>query len=412
MTESERPAGLDHEPASARETLVAQWLQRAVPEPPALPGLFDQVAARVGRRARRRRVGVGFGTVAVAAGTALALALGGLPGMLHLGRDGDVVADPSSSAADHGSPGGGTGTAPVPTAEANSRLARAEAQRLLALAPTPPGLAGPLAEVPAELGELGPVVRFGVVRLTQTWRVERSEVVTRHWLRQHPPADMIEDFQNTATDSGVVVQSVGYRLALTGDLAAALASARLVVYQMALSPQASAMRVDVEVVWLDPTPWPDDAVHPLRLTTQDVALACPKTLRDTDSVSNPGATGAGLDRALLPAATPTGAVVCAYSGWPGGISPRRTVLGGTAATQLAEAVRRIPLAHPAFRSSPSCASMLTTMIVVLRYPGRPDVDLWLLSGGCANTRNGVIKADAAPAIDLQQWAPIPLTPVG
>jgi hypothetical protein len=75
------------------------------------------------------------------------------------------------------------------------------------------------------------------------------------------------------------------------------------------------------------------------------------------------------------------------------LSGSRT-LESAAAARFAAAVAHLSLAHPRYASPHVVHCPLddgSTAIVVLAYPGRPDVDLWLDTSGCRGMRNGFIS---------------------
>lgn len=104
--------------------------------------------------------------------------------------------------------------------------------------------------------------------------------------------------------------------------------------------------------------------------------------------------GTDLDDHLAPADKPNAGLLCAYAGGNG--KPPRTlslerVLTAAEATRIAEAAHRVTRSH--YDAPHSCAMMDgSATVLVLGYPNRPAVNLWLPSASCQGTSNGHIVA--------------------
>lgn len=163
------------------------------------------------------------------------------------------------------------------------------------------------------------------------------------------------------------------------------------------------IRADGMGYWIDPRPIRDSAPGPrLRVT---VSGGCPGSDKNIVGVRNPGS---GLDRALLPAGSPTSALICAY----GGLNPPHefsvlppVLLSATQARKLAREARRIPLGHTdgAERFCPADVGLFD--VIAFHYVGRPDVDLGLRPSGCQTIANGHIVAEGG--LDLHQYVTQP-----
>jgi hypothetical protein len=161
------------------------------------------------------------------------------------------------------------------------------------------------------------------------------------------------------------------------------------------------IRADGMAVWLDPKPLRDTRTGKrLRVT---VAGGCPGN--DIGAVDVRRADGADHDLGtrLLPAASPTLALICDYSGSyddPARHLVRIRRLDATAAGRLARSVGRLPLGHPVdeVMHCPYSDGMAT--VIAISYRGRPDVDLWQDRNGCAFITNGAIVARIASETTL------------
>jgi hypothetical protein len=152
---------------------------------------------------------------------------------------------------------------------------------------------------------------------------------------------------------------------------------------------ASTIRIDAVLVWLDPRPVPGrPGAHPVRVT---VAGGCPPTDRGVTGVANPGAR---LTRRLLKPGPPTAGLRCRYDGLNG--HPWHLVaamrLTAPAARQAARSMARMPLSHPDGEVVNCPMDDGSAEVLALAYPGRPDVDLWIRLNGCGGVSNGYLTA--------------------
>jgi hypothetical protein len=105
----------------------------------------------------------------------------------------------------------------------------------------------------------------------------------------------------------------------------------------------------------------------------------------------------GLGSRLLPAAAPTAALICDYSGM--NTHPARHLLRARrldihGAQRLATAVGGLALGHPVGEVMHCPFADGTGTVLAFSYDGRPDVDLWLDRNGCAYVSNGRIMTRA------------------
>jgi len=161
--------------------------------------------------------------------------------------------------------------------------------------------------------------------------------------------------------------------------------------QVGLAPTANGtlVRTDGVGVWLDPRPWPDTARGArLRVT---VSSGCPRGDRRIVGVRNPARLRPTLRTALLPAARPTAALLCTYTGMNAAhpwTLVRHRLLSGPAAREVADRVHRLPLAHPVGGVTSCPADTGQAVVLAFGYRGRPDVDLWYQPTGCGSIANG------------------------
>jgi hypothetical protein len=107
-------------------------------------------------------------------------------------------------------------------------------------------------------------------------------------------------------------------------------------------------------------------------------------------VSNPDA---GLTDGLLPAGRPTGGLRCQYDdkdGRPWHLASA-TKLTAAAARQQAASMSALPVGHTLGGVASCGLDDGGTVILVLAYPGRSDIDLWDI-GSCGGVSNGYIIA--------------------
>ena len=212
-------------------------------------------------------------------------------------------------------------------------------------------------------------------------------VAARKWLAAHPPRGLPSDGgANGEQSAGVTIYGTSYR----APASQAWASADLEISVAPDGPDATAIRVDALIVWLDPRPLKSGpGAHPIRVT---VAGGCPATDQGVTGVTNPGPS---LTQQLLPSGQPTAGLRCRYAGGNGHPSwhlVAATRLAGPAARQAAGPMARLRLSH----ADPAVARCLppadgSAEVLALAYPGRPDVDLFQLAG-CGGVSNGYISA--------------------
>lgn len=284
----------------------------------------------------------------------------------------------------------------------NRRAAVDEAHRLLLLAKLPPGATRTASVPPALAGgpALGTPGVSSLVVQTQYWRVPMSFDRAQAWLEAHPPQGLKSAGSSSGGGASPSDMTTGY--GYTAPSTAQLQSPELEVGVAYVGPSVSAIRVDAVVIWTDPRPWPDNAAGKRIHVT--VAEGCPARVAGVVGVTNPGA---GLTGSLLPAGSPTAALVCRYNGsdGPSGSLPasqwqklaHQARLTATGAEELARVVAAAPISRTivpgggAFGPAALCPmDDGAVAVVAFSYPGRPDVDLWAQLSGCAVVGNGFI----------------------
>jgi hypothetical protein len=271
------------------------------------------------------------------------------------------------------------------TVAGNLAASRAEAARLLALARVPRG-AEPLARPPRSLAgpALGQPGVSSLVDRVMTWRVRLPFPAAQSWLSAHPPRGLPGDGSAQSSDQGVPgLAGYSYR----GPASPAWQSAELEIGTAPAGRGASVIRADAVIVWLDPRPVRSGpGRYPIRVT---VSSGCPPTDAGVSGVANPGG---GLSERLLPLGQPSAGLRCRYDGLNGHpwhlVNAQRLTV--SAARQVARSMARLPLAHPDGGVTMCPMDDESAEVLVLAYPGRPDVDLWVKLNGCGGVFNGHI----------------------
>jgi hypothetical protein len=275
------------------------------------------------------------------------------------------------------------------TAGQNRALTQAEAQRLLRLAPLPRGATPTRTDTGKLAGPaLGTPNTSSLIDLHRFVRVSMPMSAAWGYVMAHPPAGLTDSGTGSSGTTGGAVTSEGigwnepdraYATGLERDVS------------LASVPGGTLIRADGMGEWIDPRPIKDTASgHRVRVT---VAGGCPAGDRGVVGVSNPGS---GLSDALLPAAPPTAALICAY----GGLNPphvfglfKRVRLPVGEARRLAQQARRLPLGHidGDVTSCPEDSALFD--VIAFSYAGSPDVDLGYKASGCQSIGNGHILLD-------------------
>ncbi len=275
-----------------------------------------------------------------------------------------------------------------PTLAGNRNLARREARRLMTRAVVPSG-ATPVQTAPPSLpGPAGGTdSATSVVDISRYWQLPMTLAKATAWLVAHPPRGLHRDGSMSGSLRGVP-QSAGDTYTGTRNAAWASAELETEVGVGAAGTSDSVLRVDADVVWLDPVPLPDDtAGSRLRVT---VAGGCPASNRSDVGVQN---SGRDLRTRLLPAAARAAGIECFYQGLNGHpfTLRKQVVLGPAAARSVSAAIAILPLSH-VIGGMLNCPMDDESMeIVALSYRGRPDVDLWKKLNGCVTVANGYIE---------------------
>ena len=183
---------------------------------------------------------------------------------------------------------------------------------------------------------------------TQYWRAPVPFDQAQAWLEAHPPLGLKPAGTSSGGGPSPSDMTVGY--GYTAPSTAQLQSPELEVGAAYLGLSSSAIRVDAVVIWTDPRPWPDNTAG--KRIHVSVAQGCPASVVGVVGVANPGA---ALTASLLPAGSPTAALVCRFNGsdGPSGSLPapqwkklaHRARLSTTGATELARVVAAAPISR-------------------------------------------------------------------
>jgi hypothetical protein len=289
-----------------------------------------------------------------------------------------------------GRDGGPTGAAvAVPSA-------RAEAIRLLDLAPVPPGGAT-LHSPPAGLdGPLtGTPMVDSLIDLSRSWRVPMPLDQAEAWVSAHRPAGL--------TQGSLSPGSTSWGISWHEPDGELWEDAQLAVSLVADGPTVTTMRADGMTVGLDPHPLADRA--PGARLHATVAGGCPASARGDVGVAAPEAPE--LRQRLLPQGAPTAGLVCVY-GDGRGASLALTAqhrLDAATAGRVATQVDAVKLAHPVGGQESCPSGRFVDLVVALSYPGRPDAGLWYEPTGCSSVANGAILAGPAVLPALAPYVP-------
>jgi hypothetical protein len=275
-----------------------------------------------------------------------------------------------------------------PSVEANEAAAQQEARRLLTLARVPPGAVDLSTPPPALTGPPMLSTVETAATAARYWLVHLPYAGALDWVRSHPPNGLTGFSSFTGGPGPALSAGFGYSEPDTD----AWTNAWLQVGVAPLSVSTSAIAATTQVVWLDPRPLPDTLAGPRMSLT--VGGGCPAGDADIVGVRN---TRADLTDRLVPAADPTGGLICRYDGLNGTrfrlTAGRR--LGAPAAAQVARALRALPLSHSQTAMLQPCPFQDGRAVAIaLSYPGQPDVAIWWSASGCQRVANGVITAAA------------------
>lgn len=257
------------------------------------------------------------------------------------------------------------------------------ARRLLGYAVIPPG-AREQTQQPAALAfpPLGLPNAQTYADVAKYFRVPLAIDDAAAFVRSHPPAG----FTEAGSVEGGSNHTIGY--AWDGPNGDPSADGQLSMELAPLNSSSSYLRVDGGETFTDPRPIKDDQPGPrLRI---EAAGHCPASDNAIVGVGNPGI---DLSRQLAPAGTATSGLLCSYSGLNGNrqtLLTSRTLTAGEAG-RLGRLARQVDLSHSdGERSCPMDDG--TARLLMLGYPGRPAVNLWLRPRGCSSVSNGQVLA--------------------
>ena len=238
---------------------------------------------------------------------------------------------------------------------------------------------------------MGAAVAKSLVDRTRFWQVPTGFDATMAWIRAHPPQHLQVDGSTSGSGPSYRMAGVGY----SERDRPGMQNLELVIGAATLPGGGTVIRADGMAIWLDPRPLPDERRGKRLAVT--VAGGCPRSDTGASDV-RPGASNSkDLSERLLPAASPTGALICDYSGMnghPAGGLLRAAHLAAGAAHRLTRAVGRLSLAHPVGEVFNCPFGDGTASVLAFSFAGRADVDLWLDRNGCAFVANGIITTRA------------------
>ncbi|HJT37180.1 MAG TPA: hypothetical protein VJ818_02040 [Actinomycetota bacterium] len=274
-------------------------------------------------------------------------------------------------------------------------IARTETERLLDLFEPPAGAQRVSASPSAVLASPAISETGNFIYTTRWWTVAQSYAAVKAWIPAHVPPGLVP---GTVGGSG---HGPGYEDAtFTFDdpqKSDAYEQATLQVTIVSLSAHVTGLRADGTAVWLSSRPATDNIKGQRARVT--IAGGCPKTF-DSADISNPPSSD--LKQRLLPSAEPTSAIRCHYVDARVGRTSRYEItlsrsssLDRNAAMQLAKTVNGLPLASAGAVVHMCPADILgggsnLFEIIVFRYSGRPDVDIYHSAFCWGRADNGYI----------------------
>jgi hypothetical protein len=272
------------------------------------------------------------------------------------------------------------------TAARNRAATQRETDRLLALAPLPMG-ASPTTQFQARLSgpAMGTPGTSSLIDTHRFWKTSTAYAATYAFIKSRRPNGL--ELSGTAGGSG---GGAGASEGVAWDEPdRSYATGLELEVSVTAVPGGTLIRGDGLGQWIDPRPAKDAATGPRLHVT--IATGCPQHDADATAVGNPGA---NLTDALLPAATPTGGLICLYGGLNAAVrfgltgSVRLTAL---AAARLAGQVSRLPVGHTDGGEMSCPMDDGSFDVIVFSYPSQPDVDLAFMASGCQSIANGFIR---------------------
>jgi hypothetical protein len=315
------------------------------------------------------------------------VAAGGVALCLLAAACGSVRADSAGLArADKGGSAALTSGHGPATEAGNRKLAVAGARRLLSMVPVPDHSV-PLRSAPQSLSipAMGTPGVSSLADSTRSWRLTMPFTAAEEWLAAHGPAGLRRD----GKEQPYGPPASGY--SYPGLASPAWDSAELDIEVAPASDGAIVvMRADALVVWLDPVPVRDTARGKRLRVLADAE--CPATDAGVVGVVNPGR---DLAHELVPAGRQAprraGVLVLRHERPPLAVA-RQQHLTAAQAQRVAASMARLQLSHPLGAVLNCPMDDGSAELIALSYPGRPDVDLWVLLNGCGGVSNGYIFA--------------------
>jgi hypothetical protein len=394
---------------------VHDLLHDTVGAVPATPG-YEQVSRRATlRRHRRAQASVlGLAVAMVAAGSAVALAAPGHhPAATRLTAQPALtpsITAPATILPPAPTPPGGStvpltsgvstaaSPAPPPAPEVEPvpivsptyahHEAEVEAAHLLSLLAPPSsgarrvssfsGLAGP---------GFGTPLSANLIDDNRIWVVSMTYQQALHYIQTHGPHGFSANGTASSSGPGTQTNSIGYPGPASPywdqpEAEWTVAKAR--------NGQVG-LRADGSDLWVNPTPTRDTQSGPrVRLT---LSSACPSSAHDVD---NPGQ---NLSDEMVPAGQPTTGLVCWYRGANAPPAPVRQALSAEQAQRAAASARSLQLGNTGGGVTSCPAGFGGAALVVLAYPGHPDVDLYWADSGCESVDNGQITTGGGLNLD-------------
>jgi hypothetical protein len=286
---------------------------------------------------------------------------------------------------------GPSGSFISPNGNNNIKVAQEEVSHLLDLVNVPPG--STRSQSPSSTPSSPQSAEYGSHSTSgsRSWIVPLAMRDAFEWIFQHHPAGLrLENWG--AGKNGSHITTYG---ATWGDVdTQSYVQPQLNVNVYAPDSRHSRVQAQASATWLGP-PAEDRPGHqgapPLRVT---FASGCPDAINQFASIVNPPS--AELHTRLLFAKKPSAALRCLYGETDRLLTSTR--LDASAASELADKISNLTLGSPGPGRFFGCFQPTTpdpTMpgndeIIVFRYPGKPDVDLWH-SRFCSNiVDNGFI----------------------
>ena len=273
----------------------------------------------------------------------------------------------------------------------NYLRAEAEASRMLELMKVPPHSIA-LSTAPTELlsGPAGQPSATNLVDKFRWWDVDLPWGAAVGWFQSHPPKGLELNVTGSGGGPGYRLWSQTFKNADTNAYVFGEGEVSITGH----GAHRSWVRTDGIAVWVSSAPIADKKTgQRLRVTMRG---GCPRSLQGYVDISNPSK---NLATRMLPDATPVGGMICRYGPLHPGIqnSNASADLGGVAllpmkdSSALARAINHLILGTVGGIRH-GCLALPFNNVLVFKYRGRPDVDIWAPTSACIGLDNGYIYA--------------------